>query len=84
MRDYFKLPARNWVSRACGAGQHIVRNAFFLHQALVQKDQVVGHLTRKAHFVGHHNHSAALERQGPHDPKHLGHQFRARTGAPAG
>ena len=47
----------------------------FFDLAFVQKDQLVGHLAGKAHFVGDHHHGAAFLGQGLHDAQHFGHQL---------
>src|SRR6218665_4022096 len=43
--------------------------------ALVEEQDAVGHLTGKAHFMGHHDHGHAAMRQFAHHVEHLLHHF---------
>ena len=58
----------------------LVGGALLGNNALVHKDDLIGHLTGKSHLVGDDNHGGFLLCQLPDDLENLAGQFRIQGG----
>ena len=63
-----------------GVSYDLLRRAVFNHDALVQKQHIVGHLSRKRHFVGHDYHRCLSFGKLADHPQNFAGKLRVESG----